>query len=149
MSETATEVTTRSQDVTRRYAPAKPYPSSCLSWHRRAFKALKSFDTSHAAGWRFDHALCNLVPPMDRISTSANAAAGAMDRRSFLRRCGRWLGLGGGAAAGLRLVSRGQLVLHGERCTREGICAGCASADTCGLPAALSRRRRLGTGNAS
>ena len=26
--------------TSRRYAPAKPYPSSCFSWHRRAFKAL-------------------------------------------------------------------------------------------------------------
>ena len=66
-------------------------------------------------------------------------------RRAFLKACAR---LGAFAALGL-LASR--LVggrTWGEICARRGLCRGCAVFAGCGLPQALSAKRRQGTGPA-
>ena len=65
-------------------------------------------------------------------------------RREFLRGCGRLLLLAAGAGALGQGLHRGQVAVRAsERCDNRGICSGCGRRETCGLPAALSRRRAL------
>ncbi len=71
------------------------------------------------------------------------SSGSTVGRRAFLRTCGRVALLGAGAAVMARFVRRGQIKLAGQTCVNEGICSGCGSYSGCGLPQALSRRRKL------
>lgn len=62
------------------------------------------------------------------------------DRREFFRASARWLalaGIGALAAATARRSAR-----DGQTCVNRGICPACAAFQTCGLPQALSARRK-------
>lgn len=66
-----------------------------------------------------------------------------LDRREFLRLCGRSVLLLGAAFGLGRLFARRQVTLAGQRCAQGGVCPTCADRGTCGLPQALARRRAL------
>ena len=66
-----------------------------------------------------------------------------MDRREWLRRCGRGLLLAAASAGALRLFLRRQIPLADQTCANHGVCPSCARSSQCGLPAALSRRKAL------
>ena len=66
-----------------------------------------------------------------------------MDRREWLRRCGRGLLFAAVSIGALRLVLRRQVPLNDSRCANHGVCPSCARRARCGLPAALSRRKAL------
>ncbi len=66
-----------------------------------------------------------------------------LDRRAFLRFCGRSALLLGAAFGFGRLFLRRQVALPGQRCTNAGVCPTCAWRASCGLPQALARRRAL------
>ena len=68
----------------------------------------------------------------------------AMDRREWLRRCGRYALLGAAELTVWRLASRNQIPLSGQSCANDGVCGTCGRRASCGLPAALSRRQALG-----
>lgn len=66
------------------------------------------------------------------------------NRRTFLRDCGRMLLLAAGAGGLIRGLKSGRISTRAaERCDNRGICSGCGRRETCGLPAALSRRHAL------
>ena len=73
------------------------------------------------------------------MSTTRNT----VDRRAFLRQCGRLALLGAGTAGVAHLARRGQIRLTGQTCVNQGICSSCNAYAGCGLPQALSRRRKL------
>lgn len=64
-----------------------------------------------------------------------------LDRRAFLRFCGRSALAGALAFSVLRLFSRRQVPLGESPCVNRGICSGCRVYRSCSLPQALSRRR--------
>lgn len=66
-----------------------------------------------------------------------------LDRREWLRRCGRVLLFTAVSAGALRLVLRRQVPLTDQTCANRGVCPSCSRRAHCGLPAALSRRRAL------
>lgn len=66
------------------------------------------------------------------------------DRRDFLQASLRWLALGSLSLLGWRLL-RGDMARRArEICLNRGVCRGCAAYRDCGLPAALSAKRRRG-----
>jgi len=67
-------------------------------------------------------------------------------RRDFFRLLGRVFLLGAGTAVTARLIRRRQVKLSGQTCLNQGICSSCRIYAGCGLPAALSRRAKLGRG---
>jgi hypothetical protein len=68
----------------------------------------------------------------------------AGDRREFFRAAARYSLLTVLGVAGYFSARPGKL--KGQRCIRQGICAGCVQFADCGLPAALSRRSVKSTG---
>ncbi len=65
-------------------------------------------------------------------------------RRDFLSSLGRFSILAAGAVLGGVLIGRRQVRLQSSQtCQGQGLCGKCQSYNGCGLPAALSRKKKL------
>ena len=77
------------------------------------------------------------------MNNDPNPEQQAMDRRNFLRACGRYGLLGVMGLSAIRLGLQSGSGGAGEICGNSGVCRGCAVFSRCGLPGALSARNAL------